>query len=107
LPDIKCIQTVILTPRLPSLRTFSKTKAETKMNIVKNDRHDVDPTEAKLVSVGHYLWKIYWKATDEPGIGAALEAVWQVKREYRQELKTRREASARQLREYWASRKAA
>ena len=78
------------------------------MNIVnRNDRHDLDPNEGKLIRVGHYLWKLYQHANKEAGLESALEAVWQVKREYRAELKTRREESARQLREYWASRKAA
>jgi hypothetical protein len=78
------------------------------MNVVnKNDRHDTDPTEAKLISVGHYLWKLYVQSRSEAGLESALEAVWQVKREYRQELKTRREASAQKLREYWQQRKAA
>ena len=78
------------------------------MSIVnRNDRHDTDPTEAKLIRIGHYLWKLYQQANKEAGLEAALEAVWQVKREYRAELKTRREASAQKLREFWASRKAA
>ena len=78
------------------------------MSVVnRNDRHDLDPTEAKLIRIGHYLWKLYWQARGEAGLENALEAVWQVKREYRAELKTRREASAQKLREYWASRRAA
>jgi hypothetical protein len=78
------------------------------MSIVnRNDRHDTDPTEAKLIRIGHFLWKLYWQAKTEAGLESALETVWQAKREYRAELKQERAASARQLREYWASRKAA
>ncbi len=73
----------------------------------RNDRHDTDPTEAKLIRIGHFLWNLYWKAKTEAGLESALETVWQAKREYRAELKTRREASAQKLREFWASRKAA
>jgi hypothetical protein len=78
------------------------------MNIVnKNDKHDLDPTEGKLIRIGHYLWKLYWQAKSEPGLEGALEAVWQVKREYRAELKTRREVSAQKFTAYWKQRRAA
>ena len=78
------------------------------MNMVnRNDRHDTDPTEAKLIRVGHFLWKLYWQSRDEAGLEPALETVWQAKREYRAELKARREASAQKLREFWAARAAA
>jgi hypothetical protein len=73
----------------------------------RNDRHDLDPTEAKLIRIGHYLWKIYTQTSGEAGTEAALESVWAAKRTVRQELQVRRAASAQKLREYWASRKAA
>jgi hypothetical protein len=77
------------------------------MNIVnKNDRHDLDATEAKLISIGHFLWKLYWQAKSEAGLESALETVWQAKREYRAELKTKRAAGAQKFREYWAERAA-
>jgi len=77
------------------------------MNIFKNDRHDLDPTEGRLIRVGHFLWKIYRHASDEPGIAAALESVWTAKRIVRQELQARRAASAHKLREYWENHRAA
>ena len=78
------------------------------MNVInRNDRHDTDPTEAKLIRIGHFLWNLYWNAKSEAGLEAAPETVWQAKREYRAELKQERAASARQLREHWAARKAA
>jgi hypothetical protein len=80
------------------------------MSIVnRNDRHDLDPTEAKLIRIGHFLWKQYKVATGaaQTALDNALQAVWQAKREYQAELKARREASAQKLREFWASRKAA
>jgi hypothetical protein len=73
----------------------------------RNDKHDLDPTEGKLIRTGHFLWKLYKKATSEPGIEAALESVWAAKRIVRQELQARRTASAQKLREYWETRAAA
>jgi hypothetical protein len=30
------------------------------MNTVnRNDKHDLDATEGKLIRIGHYLWKLY------------------------------------------------
>jgi hypothetical protein len=78
------------------------------MNIVnKNDRHDLDPTEGKLIRIGHFLWKLYWQASGEPGLADALETVWAAKRLHRAELKTRREVSAQKFTAYWKQRKAA
>jgi hypothetical protein len=77
------------------------------MNIVRNDKHDLDPTEGKLIHIGHFLWKLYTQTKDDAGLEAALTCAWAAKREYRAELKAQREESARQLREYWAARKAA
>ena len=78
------------------------------MSIVnRNDRHDLDPTEAKLISVGHYLWKLYKQANGESGLEDALQSVWAAKRIVRQELQARRAASAEKLRAYWAERAAA
>ena len=78
------------------------------MNIVnKNDKHDLDATEGKLIRIEHYLWKPYKQASGESGLEDALRTVWTVKASYRAELKTRRAASAQKLREFWAARKAA
>ena len=75
--------------------------------INKNDRYDLDPTEAKLIRIGHFLWRLYWQAKSEPGLEGALEGVWQTKRVYRAELKTRREVAAQKFTAYWKQRKAA
>ena len=75
--------------------------------INRNDRHDLDRTEAKLIRIGHFLWRLYWQAKSEPGLEGALEAVWQTKRVYRAELKTRREVAAQKFTAYWKQRKAA
>jgi hypothetical protein len=78
------------------------------MSIVnRNDRHDTDPVEAKLIRIGHFLWKLYLEASAEAGMEDGLRTVWAAKASYRQELKVRREESSRQLRKYWAARKAA
>jgi len=62
----------------------------------RNDRNDIDPAEGTLISIGHYLWKLYKGATgaEKDSLDAALETVWQAKREYRVELKAKRKASA-------------
>ena len=62
----------------------------------RNDRHDTDPIEGKLIRIGHYLWKLYRQAAraEKDSLDAALETVWQAKREYRVELSARRKASA-------------
>jgi hypothetical protein len=78
------------------------------MSIVnRNDRHDLDPTEAKLIRTGHYLWKLYQQANSEAGLEDSLACVWAAKRIVRQEVELRREAAARKLREYWEQRAAA
>ena len=53
----------------------------------KYDYRDLDRGEARIMRIGHALWRDRRKlgdavATDE-GINAALECVWQAKREYR------------------------
>ena len=62
----------------------------------RNDRHDTDPIEGKLIRIGHYLWLFYKRAagTEKDSLDAALKTVWQAKREYRVELSARRKASA-------------
>jgi predicted metal-dependent hydrolase len=64
----------------------------------RHDRHDTDPVESKLIRVGHHLVRfarlnglmvsersLFWEA-------AAI--VWKAKREYREELRLRREQRA-------------
>jgi hypothetical protein len=62
----------------------------------RNDRHDTDPIEGKLIRIGHYQWKLYRQAAraEKDSLDAALETVWKAKREYRVELRARRKASA-------------
>ena len=59
----------------------------------RNDRHDTDAIEGKLIRI---LWKLYRQAAraEKDSLDAALETVWQAKREYRVELRARRKASA-------------
>ena len=65
----------------------------------RNDRHDTEPIEGKLIRIGHYLWKLYGQAAraEKDSLDAALETVWQAKREYRVELSARRKALAQAL----------
>jgi hypothetical protein len=62
----------------------------------RNDRHDTDPIEGKLILIGHYLWNLYKRTAvaENDSLDAALQTVWQAKREYRVELKAQRKASA-------------
>jgi hypothetical protein len=68
------------------------------MPLRRNDRHDTDPVESKLISVGHHLVRfarlkglthsertLFWEAA---------EIVWTAKQEYRVELAAKRRASA-------------
>jgi hypothetical protein len=63
----------------------------------KYDRRDPDRHELLLIRAGHHLWALHKKLGDtgsqEQGIYAALETIWQLKREYREELKERRAAA--------------
>ena len=60
----------------------------------KYDYRDLDRGEAQLIRVGHALWRDRLKLGDtvaeREGINAALESVWQAKREYRAELAAKR-----------------
>jgi len=64
----------------------------------RNDRHDTDPVEAKLISVGHHLVRFArlkrLMVSEQTLFWEAAEIVWQAKREYRAELKQRRAARA-------------
>jgi hypothetical protein len=71
----------------------------------RNDRHDVDRVELKLVRIGHALWAIMKRDRARNGgylpqsdpIGEALATVWKLKREYRAELASRRQAESAKL----------
>jgi hypothetical protein len=60
----------------------------------KYDYRDLDRGEAQLIRVGHALWRDRRKLGDtvaeREGINAALESVWNAKREYRSELVKKR-----------------
>jgi hypothetical protein len=68
----------------------------------RNDRHDLDPYELKLIRVGHALWAEWkrdrgakWGSVGEGGaLYAALETIWRLKREYRAELAEERRQRA-------------
>ena len=56
----------------------------------KYDYRDLNRGEAQLIRIGHALWRDRLKLGDtvaeREGINAALESVWQAKREYRSDL---------------------
>jgi hypothetical protein len=64
----------------------------------RNERHDTDRAEAKLISVGHHLIRFArlkgLMVSERSPFWEAAEIVWQAKREYRVELKARRAARA-------------
>jgi hypothetical protein len=60
----------------------------------KYDYRDLERGEAQLIRVGLALWRHRRKSgetvSEREGINAALETVWQLKREYRAELAKKR-----------------
>jgi predicted metal-dependent hydrolase len=60
----------------------------------RNDRHDTDAVEAKLISIGHHLVRFArlkrLMVSEQTLFWEAAEVIWQAKREYRAELKMRR-----------------
>ena len=75
----------------------------------KYDYRDLDRGEALLIRVGHALWRDRRKlgdtVADREGISAALESVWQAKREYRSGLAKKRAVRFSRFREAQAIRK--
>jgi len=71
----------------------------------RNDIRDIDPYELKLIRVGHALWAMFQKARkSEPlseikALEEALVTVWELKRQYRQELAAKRVERNRAVRE--------
>jgi hypothetical protein len=59
----------------------------------RNDRHDTSAAEMKLISIGHHLVRVArlkgLMVSERTLFWEAAEIVWQPKREYRAELKTR------------------
>ena len=67
----------------------------------RNDRFDTDRREMKLIRVGHYLWSLYKNErgkseplNQEQALYAALEIVWSLKKQLREELVVERAAKA-------------
>jgi hypothetical protein len=84
------------------------------MPLKRNDRHDIDRRELKLIKVGHYLWALHKKecGKSEPlresgPIWDALQTVWDLKKTLRQELKIERAAQSLITRERFKQLKAA
>lgn len=71
----------------------------------KFDYRNLDRGEARLIRIGHALWRDRRKLGDtvaeREGIYAALESVWQAKREYRAEVANRRALRFSQYREVY------
>jgi len=72
----------------------------------RNDRHDIDWRELKLIRVGHYLWAMHKKERGKSGnvserqaLWETLQQVWERKRELREELRAERQVKAALLRE--------
>jgi len=71
----------------------------------RNDTRDIDTHELKLIRVGHALWAMFRKARkSEPlseirALEEALKTVWELKRQYRQELAAKRIERNRVVRE--------
>jgi len=65
----------------------------------RTDRHDINPYELKLIRVGHHLWRDRRKngvtVSERMAIYAALETVWEAKRQLRTELATIRKERGR------------
>ena len=62
--------------------------------IRRNDRHDTDHVEAKLISIGHYLVRFArlkgLNVSERTMFWEAAQVLWDAKREYRIELRVRR-----------------
>jgi hypothetical protein len=79
----------------------------------RNDRHDVDRAELKLIRVGHALWAIMKRDRARNGgylsqsdpIWEALATVWRLKREHRAELAAKRQIESAELRAKFARAK--
>jgi hypothetical protein len=72
----------------------------------RNDRHDVDATELRLIRVGHHVWRLYRRESypDENGpLWEALQAIWAAKRERRRQLSLMRAAETEGLRQKFRS----
>ena len=81
------------------------------MQFSRNDRHDTDRRELKLIRVGHCLWALYKKECGKSGnveqeqrLYEALQTVWRLKVELRKDLKAERAAKSEIMRERFRER---
>lgn len=81
-------------------------KMNTKTVRVRNDRFSTSRPELTLIRVGHYLWAMYKRScgisgnvSERQALYAALETVWERKRELRAELSAQRAVRSLELRE--------
>lgn len=71
----------------------------------RNDRHDPDPWELKLIRAGHHIWRPYRLEKAKFGgypsesgpLWEALQTIWNAKREYRAELAAKRKKNVKVL----------
>jgi hypothetical protein len=105
-PDVLMPRALAKNPGIDSEEARLQAKSQPQKTAGRNDRHDIDPRELKLLRVGHYLWTIYKKECVKSGnvsqqraLETALRQVWDLKQELRQELKAERAAPAKLLRD--------
>jgi hypothetical protein len=65
---------------------------------LKYDYRDLDAVEAKLIRIGHFLWRTYLRARNARivrilDLEASLEEVWEIKRKHRETMKAKRKAA--------------
>jgi len=68
-------------------------RSRTDAGIPCNDTRDTDRHELMLIRAGHHLWALKRRKTvthsECEAIDAALETIWEAKKQYRAELKVR------------------
>ena len=84
---------------LETAKPLSLAVSTPRKGIARNDRHDIDRRELKLIRVGHALWAIYKKerrksgnVSEERALEAALHQVWDLKKEVRRDIAAERRA---------------
>lgn len=81
----------------------------------KYDYRDIDPTELKLIKVGHAIWGLYKQErrsssgtdVERMALLEACETVWAIKKAYRIELAAKRKAKFSRNRHRFAPKAAA
>ena len=79
------------------------------------DYYDTDPTELRLIRIGHAIWAILRRErrlkqlsiSEETSLGEAIEVIVRLKREYWAELAIRRAAKTKKTAAYFAEKKRA